>query len=135
MMQANALLFNRGLLNGFRCFVGYMCHRRGKYGKEDHALEYAGKSLVARNCMFKMYVEYMFKHGPWWKPDPELEALVREKCSQFLALMSGQWTMLTFDAWKDIIVKKHKALKRWKNATIHMGLDMWVEYMCNQGPW
>lgn len=135
MKQANALLFNRGLLNGFRALAGYRFHRLAKYEKEERAHDFAGKSLVARNTIFKKYIEYMLKEGPWWKPDPELEALVKEKCSHFLALMSGQWTMLTFDAWKDIIVKKHKALKRWKNAAIHMGLSMWLEYMFNEGPW
>jgi len=43
--------------------------------------------------------------------------------------------MLTFDAWRDILVKKHRALKRWTNATIHMGFSMWVEFMCTHGPW
>jgi hypothetical protein len=135
MKQANALLFNRGLLNGFRALLGYMQHRRVKYDKQDRADMLAQRSLTARNMMLRMWVEYMYKHGPWWQPDAELEALVKEKCSHFLALMSGQWTMLTFEAWKDIIVKKHRALKRWKNATLHFGFDLWVEYMCDQGPW
>ena len=135
MKQANALLFNRGLLNGFRALAAYMYHRRAMYQKEDRALAFASKSLVARNRIFRAYIEFMYKEGPWWKPDAALEALVKEKCSHFLALMSGQWTMLTFDAWKGILVKKHKALKRWKNKALHHGFDMWVEYMCSEGPW
>jgi hypothetical protein len=43
--------------------------------------------------------------------------------------------MLTFRAWKDIIVKNKRALNRIKNATIHMGFHLWVEYMCVEGPW
>ena len=135
MRQANALLFNRGLLNGFRALAGYMYHRRAKYEKEDRALDLAQRSLVARNRIFRLFVAYMYKEGPWWKPDAELEALVKEKCSHFLALMSGQWTMLTFDAWKDILVKKHRALKRWKNSALHFAFNLWVEYMCSEGPW
>ena len=46
MKQANALLFNRGLLNGFRALAGYRLHRLATYAKEDRAVEFAGKSLV-----------------------------------------------------------------------------------------
>ena len=77
MKQANALLFNRGLLNGFRALAGYMYHRRAKYEKEDRALDLAQRSLVARNRIFRLFVAYMYKEGPWWKPDAELEALVQ----------------------------------------------------------
>jgi len=47
MKQANALLFNRGLLNGFRALAGYRLYRLATYAKEDRAMDFAGKSLVS----------------------------------------------------------------------------------------
>ena len=135
MKKANAILFNRGLLGGFQGFVKYWRYRGEKRGKNERAQQKADASLVCRNRLFALYVCYMYKEGPWWQPDPALEAVIKEKCAHFLALLSGQWEMLTFEAWKDIIVKKHRALKRWKNASLHRGFDLWLEYMCEHGPW
>ena len=55
----------------------YVGVRRSKYEKLDKALDFAALSQLCKSTIFNKYIEFMFKHGPWWKPDPELEKQVR----------------------------------------------------------
>lgn len=60
---------------------------------------------------------------------------MQEKCKNFIALMSGQWVGLCFGAWKELLVKKRRAMRRWQNSALYFGLGCWTEYMYTEGPW
>lgn len=133
--RAMNLLFNRSKHVGLRAFAGYTDMRHAKYEREERAATFRGKSVVARNLMFHMWVEFMVEHASWWEPEDSMEAEVKKKSSKFAALMSGQWVSMCFSEWRLLLQKKHKAMQRWANAATFLGWSLWVEYMYLEGPW
>ncbi|KAJ1481631.1 hypothetical protein T484DRAFT_1806631, partial [Baffinella frigidus] len=154
--RAGALLFNSTIQAGFKALKLHAAKRRHKWGKGDAALSFLGQSPVSRDRLWEMWKEYMREHGAWWTPNARLEkqiaskctgedggadacgfggAQIALKCSRFVALMGGAWVALCFSEWKELLVKKARAMSRWKNSALHFVVDLWVTYMGTDGPW
>jgi hypothetical protein len=128
-------LVNGALLRAFHRMIQYVERRHVKYGKLEVAIAFSSKSVLARNCMLRMWKEYMHKHGSWWAPDASMEEQIAKRCASFVALMAGHWSTLCFQAWKELLVKKKRAMKRWQNSAIYNALTCWTEYMYTEGSW
>jgi len=133
--KAGALLFNSTIAAGFKAFQHNVHKKRNKYGKHDAALSFLGQSPVSRDRLFHKWKEYMREHGAWWAPDQRMERQIAAKCKSFVAHLAGHWVSLCFEGWKELLVKKHRAMSRWKNSSLHFAVDLWVLYMSTEGPW
>ena len=76
---------------------------------------------------FDLWLEYMCEHGPWWEPSEETKRQLEEKCSHFLALMSGDWLRTCFKGWGELVRKNKRARSRWVNGALHNCFDMWFD--------
>jgi len=135
LRRATASLFQRSLYLGFRSMKMNVELKAQRKNALQIAMQFAKQSSSASHLCFSVWYDYMLTDGPWWSPDAKLEEEVKKRCSRFLSLMSGQWTHVCFSEWKEILVKKHRAMKRWMNAMLFFGWDLWVEYMCTEGSW
>lgn len=72
--------------------------------------------------------------GPWplrvshrWEPDDAVKKLLEQKCSHFMALLSGDWIKNTFKAWAEQTRKNKRAKQRWLNRALSNCFDLWFD--------
>ncbi len=135
LQTAMKRMLNRTALLAFHRLLRYIARRHVKYDKMDTAIAFANRSLVARNRKFRNWKEYMYQHGSWWTPDAAMESMVKERCSSFVAHMTGHWFKVCFQAWHELLVKKKRAMRRWQNSALFFTFTSWTEYMYTEGPW
>ena len=53
--------------------------------------------------------------------------MLEEKCSHFMALLSGDWVKNSFKGWADAARKSKRAKSRWLNRALSNCFDLWFD--------